>query len=133
VSVVTKQKAKTIYAPTSQTISASGNSGDFGAANAAGGYDFSDVDELSIGVNATGQSGTTPTLDVYLDLKGPDGIYYQVAHLTQLTSSTLQAIASIGDGLANNYSLTSTGRLRWVIGGSGSPQFTGLTMWVTGR
>jgi hypothetical protein len=132
VSVITKQKPQTIYAPASQTISASGNSGSFGQTNTDG-PDLTGFHELFVGATAGGESGTTPTLDVYLDLLGPDGNYYQVAHLTQLTSSVLSAWTSVGSGMTNNVSLTSTGRLRWAIGGSGSPEFTGVTFVVTGR
>lgn len=77
---------------------------------------------LAVDVNVTAVSGTTPTLDVFLERQGADGVWYQVWHPTQIIAVG-QASTSVGPGAATPAVLTSKLRLRWAIGGT-TPSFT---------
>lgn len=105
--------AVTVYEALGQVITANGNSGDLAVAG---------LKYAVLTVDATAVSGTTPTLDVYLDRKGPDGNYLAIAHLTQITSVEDEE-ASVGPGLTNTEMLGETVRIRWVVGGT-TPSFT---------
>jgi hypothetical protein len=78
--------------------------------------------EVAIDANISAVSGTSPTLQLFIDRKGADGIYYQIWNSASITAVGT-ASDSIGPGLNKNQSLGSTIRLRWVIGGT-TPSFT---------
>jgi hypothetical protein len=106
------------------TISASGNSDDF---------DVRDITTAMFSAQVGTPSGTTPTLDVYLDVKDIYGNYLQVAHLVQFTSTGAYSYAPVGPGTANTYAFTEKARFRWVIGGSGGPSYPGCGFALCGR
>ena len=105
--------AVTLYESLGTVITANGSSADI---NVAG------LTHAVLTVDATAVSGTTPTLDLYLDRKGPDGNYLFIAHLTQLTAVGDEE-ASIGPGATITEVLGETVRVRWVVGGT-TPSFT---------
>lgn len=80
---------------------------------------------LHVGVNVTSGSGT---LDFYVDTLGADGVWYNVYHFTQFTS-TGQATRTIGDDMETSVTFNNIVRLRWVVG-SGTWIFSAS---VTGR
>lgn len=80
--------------------------------------------ELSIDINTTAQSGTSPTVQYFWERKGADGIYYVLWQSSSLTSAANTISTSVGVGMAYNQSLGLTGRLRWVVGGSNTPTYT---------
>lgn len=97
-------------------ISANGNSGDLSIAGA---------DEVVLLVNISAQAGTSPGIQLILELKGPDGIYYPIYTGTSITATGAQAPVFIGPGLPTNVILaTDLCRLRWVIAGTSSPSVT---------
>lgn len=73
--------------------------------------------ELALDINVTAISGTTPTLNAYLDRLGSDGEWYTIWSGAQITAVGTQS-TSIGAGLADNASFGSTCRFRYVIGGT---------------
>ncbi|HDK42890.1 MAG TPA: hypothetical protein ENG87_05905 [Candidatus Pacearchaeota archaeon] len=92
-----------------------------------------------IQVNVTAASGTTPTLDVYIDTSIDDTNWLNIAHYTQFTTTgrrvfrlneyqpggaaDADATADLGAGTQQQGSWGSTIRIRWVITGT-SPSFT---------
>ena len=78
--------------------------------------------ELAVDVNVSVVSGTTPTLDLYLEHLGADGVWYTTWHPTQITAVGT-ASTSVGPGAATPAVLTQTVRLRWAVGGT-TPSFT---------
>lgn len=80
--------------------------------------------EIGIDINTTAQAGTSPTLQLFWERKGADGIYYVLWQTNVLTAATNTISTSIGAGMAYNQSLGLTGRLRWVVGGSATPTYT---------
>jgi hypothetical protein len=91
--------------------------------NADGASNPIDVSEvrtalLSAKVGAA-PTGSTPTLDLYVDVQDALGNWLQVAHLTQLTGVGY-TYATVGPGTGNPYVLTSRARFRWDISAGSS-------------
>lgn len=59
-------------------------------------------------------TGTTPTLNIYLDVEDAIGNWLQVLALVQLTASAY-TYAAVGPGSPTTYVLTNQARFRWVI------------------
>lgn len=109
------------------TLTASGNTANLG---------IGAVTDVLLSVMATGVTGTTPTLDVYFDILDAAGNWIQVLHPTQITAAlTTPAIAQAGLHMATTsaWVLTSAGRIRWTVGGTGSPSITGVSICLHGR
>jgi|SRR5579871_138710 len=100
---------------TTQTAQGGGNSGDL---------DVSKLREVSIDINTTAQAGTNPTIQFFYERKGADGIYYVLWQSAVLSAASNTLSTSVGAGMAYNQSLGPTGRLRWVVGGTASPNWT---------
>ncbi len=80
------------------------------------------LSELAVDVNVTAVAGTSPTLNLYIDRLGADGVWYNIWSGTQITAISVQS-TSIGAGCITNQSFGSTIRFRWVLGGT-TPSFT---------
>lgn len=111
------------------SLSASGNSG-------ATPINLIAVTDVWLAVFVAGTStGTTPTLDVQLDVQDPDGNWFpQVAKTTQLTSAPNSATVSAGLHIASTGSmvLPQYGRVVWTVGGT-TPVFPGASISLIGR
>jgi hypothetical protein len=109
-----------------QTLTASGNSGLI---------TLMEVTDVWLGVYVTGTAtGTSPTLDVQLDLGDPDGNWFpQAAKITQLTSSPNYTSVSAGLHVAGGLVLPRYGRITWTVGGTGSPTWPGVSISLIGR
>lgn len=104
----------TIVTQNSAAFTASGNSGD----QAVGPYD-----EMSVDINITANSGTSQTIQFFVDRKGSDNVYYPIWQSSSITTTNQAVSTSIGPGCAVAQSLGATIHLRWVIGGT-SPSYT---------
>ncbi|MEV5944235.1 hypothetical protein [Streptomyces sp. NPDC051994] len=112
----------TVYAPASQTITASGDSGALDTTSVANGI---------LSVFVTGATGTTPSITVYYDVQDAAGYWLTTQTLTAITSGPNFTFASLGPG-SGGYILTGIGRVRWVVTGT-NPSFTGVTISLIGR
>lgn len=88
-------------------------------------------------LKVTAKSGTSPTLDVYIQKQLPSGSYTDVAHLTQATDTgewyvdlvaagniaSAAQDAAISAGSVKSCLLGSAWRVKWVLGGT-NPSFT---------
>lgn len=110
-----------VYLLPSGALTASGNSGAISCPQ---------IDRLAVDVSVTAVTGTTPTLNLFLERQGLDGVWYSVWAPTQITAAGTTS-TSVGHGLATNAAITGLIRLRWVIGGT-TPSFT-LSASITGR
>jgi hypothetical protein len=128
---------KTLVA--SATQSASGNSGAITFADGK-------FDDIIIELNCTAKTGTSPTLDVYVQQTLDGTNYADVYHFTQLTNTTTSPVrifltrgnfgntskdgaSAVGDATVSAATfgiplLSNKGRIKWVIGGSAGPSFT---------
>jgi hypothetical protein len=101
--------------------------------------DLRDVCDVWLAVAVTGaHAGTTPTLDVALDLR--DNVqptpnwFLDALEITQITAGPAQQHASGGLHIATNpLVLPEAGRIRATIGGTDSPSFAGVTISLFGR
>jgi hypothetical protein len=89
-----------------------------------GPYTVGPYAELAVDVNLTAKTGTSPTIQFFIDRIGADGIAYNIWSSSVVSTTPAQVSASIGSGFSTNQSFGSTIQFRWVIGGSGSPGFT---------
>ena len=113
--VITAQQASTatLYTLASQTTSTNADSGSL---------DVTKYRETLVLCNITAATGTTPTIQFFVESLGSDGIWYAI-----YSSSTINGVAtvvkSIGSGQSSATSLGNTIRLRWAITGT-TPSFT---------
>lgn len=111
------------------SITASGNSG-------TAALDIGEVTDVWLAVYVAGTStGTSPTLDVQLDVRDPAGNWFpQVMKVTQLTSGPGYASASAGLHIAGNGSvvLPRHCRVTWTVGGT-TPVFPQTSICLYGR
>lgn len=89
--------------------------------------DFGDLDvskcrRIAVDINITAVSGTSPTIQFFVDRKDVNGIYYNI-----WSSNTVSAVTpistTIGAFATINQAFGATVKLRWTITGS-SPSFT---------
>lgn len=90
----------------------------------------SQVDVVQVGINVTAASGTSPSLQPYLEVLGADGVWYQVWKPTAITA-TGQTFATFGPGESNGAVFTATARLRLEATGT-TPSFT-LSASINGK
>lgn len=87
---------------------------------------------VEVGINVTAKSGTSPSLQPYLEQLGSDGVWYAIWKPSAITT-TGQTVASIGSASKTFPAvLSGQGRLRVTIGGSATPKFT-FSAVVVGR
>lgn len=94
--------------------------------------DISEVGTLMISAECGAPTGSSPTLNVYLDVQDAIGNWLQVCALTQLTGAAY-TYSTVGPGTGSPYPLTAIARFRWDIGGTGSPTFPGFAVALAGR
>lgn len=129
----------TSYSPLATCLYNSGPAGIGGTLTTSGNsptFNMSVVTDVLLSVMATGVSGTTPTLDVYFEMQDAAGNWIQVLHPTQITAAlTNPVIAQAGLHMATTsaWVLTNAGRIRWTVGGTGSPSITGVSICLHGR
>lgn len=95
---------------------------------------------LWLAVSVTGTvAGTTPTLDVYLDVMDAAGDWFtHVAHATPQLTAAGQAQVSTGLFLPSGAGLAPLvlpeyGRVSWAVGGTANPKFDGAVISLYGR
>lgn len=99
-----------------------------------------DISDVWLAVTVVGSpTGTTPTLDVGLDVQDPDGNWYPtVAKITQLTGSAGRGSAYAGLNMPTVASTSATlvlpavGRVTWTIGGT-NPVYPQTSIALMGR
>ena len=98
--------------------------------------DLRDSCDVWLAVYVAGtQTGTNPTLDVWLDLKEASGQYLlQAVHATQITTTPAYSSASAGIHIAGNGSMTlpEYGRITVTLGGT-TPVYPGVSISLYGR
>ena len=114
----------------STTLSASGNSGSTAPIS------LREVTDVWLAVNVTGTpTGTTPTLDVQLDVQDPDGNWFpQVVKITQLTTSAGRSSVSCGLHIPGSGSIVLPRfcRVAWTLGGT-NPVYPQTSISLVGR
>ena len=78
--------------------------------------------ELAVDINLTALSGSSPTLQIFIERKGADDTYYPIWQSVTLSTTTMIS-TTIGAGMAIAQGFGTTIRLRWAPGGT-SPSAT---------
>jgi len=104
----------TLLAQTSAAKTASGNTADLAVGQ---------LIDLLVTANVSAVSGTSPTLQFFVDVKDANNIYIPLPRTTPTLNAVSTDIIAIGPGLAIAYGFGNTVRVRWVIGGT-TPSFT---------
>lgn len=101
----------------------------------AGAIDVSRVSSGLLVVNvADAPTGTNPTLAVFFEVLDATGLVWVQTSAATSVGGALLTSAGFTYGLINNgYVLTNQGRIRWVVGGTGTPTFTGVSFSIHGR
>jgi hypothetical protein len=92
-----------------------------------GNIPWGNASTIAVDVIVTNQQGTSPTLQILVDRLGADGVtYFNMYDSTAISVSTASSTnvvikQSIGPGCTKTEEIGSSGRVRWVIGGSASP------------
>lgn len=93
-----------------------------------GNQSWSDMSTLAIDIDITDKQGTSPTVQFFLDRLGADGTTN-----FNIWASSVQSVSgaspgtpilistSAGPGCIINQEIGSSGRLRWMIGGTATP------------
>jgi hypothetical protein len=119
------------------TLTTAGNSGGWSnVPNAESAVDLRYVDDLSVLAYVTTVTGTTPALNVQLDVFDDLGnLVLQVGKLAAaLTTSGTSGMFSVGKHAGTGQVvLPAWGRISWTVGGTASPTFTGVEISVFGR
>lgn len=82
----------------------------------------SSIKRGELNVNVTALSGTTPTLDIYVEGLDDNRVWFLIYHPTQITTVS-DVSEGLGDGMQTAVSLPDVIRVRWVLGGT-TPSFT---------
>jgi len=82
------------------------------------------VETVVVGITVTAVSGTSPTLNAYLEVLGSDNVWYQVWKTGSNITAAGQTVAVVGPiSSTNPAAWTNSGRLRLEVGGT-TPSFT---------
>jgi hypothetical protein len=122
------------------TLSGSGPSSTLSANGVSAPINLISVNDVWLTVFVAGTStGTTPTLDVQLDVQDPDGNWFpQIAKITQITAGPGRGTAVAGlhmpnvTGTSTAIVLPSFGRVAWTVAGT-TPVFPGVSIALIGR
>lgn len=99
-----------------------------------GAIDISRVSNGLLVVNiANAPTGTNPTLAVFFDVQDAFGNWVQTSPATAIGGVVVTAAGTTYGVINNGYQMTNLGRIRWTIGGTGSPEFTGVSFSIHGR
>jgi hypothetical protein len=95
-----------------------------------------DISRISNGLliaSIGGASGSSPTLALFFDVADAFGNWVQTSPGTAIGGVVVTGAGTTYGVINNGYQMTNQGRIRWTIGGTGSPTFTSVSLSVHGR
>jgi hypothetical protein len=105
-----------------------------GVTGAPGAIDISRISSgLLVVTVANAPTGSSPTLAVFFEVADAYGTYVQTSSATSIGGALLNSTGFTYGLINNGYVLTNTGRIRWVVGGTATPTFTGVSFSIHGR
>lgn len=127
-----------IFRATGLTLNSSTNHIAAGTVNATtgrtGAIDISRVaNGLLVVTIADAPTGTNPTLAIFFDVADAFGTYVQVSPATSIGGVAVTAAGNTYGVINNGYQMTNSGRIRWTVGGTDTPSFTGVSFSIHGR
>ena len=104
-----------------------------GVTGVAGAIDVSRISNGLLIASIGGVSGSSPTLALFFDVVDAYGNWVQTSPGTAIGGVVATAAGTTYGVINNGYQMTNSGRIRWTIGGTGSPAFTSVSLSVYGR
>ncbi|MCX4750906.1 hypothetical protein OG455_41230 [Kitasatospora sp. NBC_01287] len=95
-----------------------------------------DVSAVSNGlliVNVGSVAGSSPGLAVFFDVQDAFGNWVLTSNPTAISGVVLGFATPVWGNISTGYNLTLNGRIRWVVTGTGSPVFSGVSFSLFGR
>jgi hypothetical protein len=89
------------------------------------------ISMLAVNINITAITGTTPTMNFFIEGLDDNGVWYTLWAPTQFTTTTGDTESEIGPGLPQNHVVPGVIRVRVALGGT-SPSYT-MSISVVGR
>jgi len=100
----------------------------------AGAIDISRVSNGLLVVSvANAPTGTDPTLAVFFEVQDAFSTWVQTSPAVSIGGALLTSTGFTYGLINNGYVLTNQGRIRWAVGGTNTPSFTGVSISVHGR
>ncbi|MCX4703868.1 hypothetical protein [Streptomyces sp. NBC_01373] len=127
-----------LFKATGLTLNSSTDHVTAGVTNATtgrtGAIDISRVSNgLLVVTIANAPTGTNPTLAVFFDVADAFGTYVQTSPATSIGGAVVTAAGFTYGVINNGYQMTNLGRIRWTVGGTDTPTFTGVSFSLHGR
>lgn len=106
-----------------------------GVTGLTGAIDISRVSSGILVVNAANApTGTSPTLAVFVEVADAyDAVWVQTSSATSIGGALLTTSGYTYGQITNGYTLGDKARIRWVVGGTSTPTFTGVSFSIYGR
>lgn len=82
---------------------------------------------------ADAPTGTNPTLAIFFDVQDAYTSWVQTSPATSIGGVVVSAAGTTYGVINNGYQLTNLGRIRWTVGGTDTPSFTGVSFSIHGR
>lgn len=82
---------------------------------------------------ANAPTGTTPGLAVFFDVQDAFGNWCLVSNATAISGAVLNSSGTVYGQISNGYNLPYAGRIRWVVTGTATPTFSGVSFSLYGR
>lgn len=96
-----------------------------------------DISRISSGLLvvhvANAPTGSSPTLAVFFEVADEFGNWVLTSNATAISGAVITSSGYTYGQITNGYTLGNTGRIRWAVGGTGSPSFTGVGFSLYGR
>ncbi|MBT2508809.1 hypothetical protein J7I98_23565 [Streptomyces sp. ISL-98] len=82
---------------------------------------------------ANAPTGTNPTLAIFFDVLDAYSSWVQTSPATSIGGVVVSAAGTTYGVINNGYQMTNLGRIRWTVGGTDTPTFTGVSFSIHGR
>ncbi|MDX3515883.1 hypothetical protein PV755_44500 [Streptomyces caniscabiei] len=127
-----------LFKATGLTVNSSTDHVTAGVTNATTGRTGAiDISRVSNGLLVAGfanaPTGTNPTVALFFDVQDAFGNWVQTSPATSIGGVVVSAAGTTYGVINNGYQMTNLGRIRWTIGGTDTPSFTGVSLSVHGR
>ena len=82
---------------------------------------------------ADAPTGTNPTVAIFFDVADAFGNWVQTSPATSIGGVVVSAAGTTYGVINNGYQMTNLGRIRWTVGGTDTPSFTGVSFSIHSR
>lgn len=135
---MTQHRSNEIFRASGLTMNTNSDTVTAGTINAVTGMSGTiNVSKISSGIlvvsTANAPTGSSPTLAVFFDVQDSYGNWCLTSNATAISGAVLTTSGTVYGQISSGYTLTDFARIRWVVGGTGGPSFTGVSLSLYGR